>query len=418
MKPSERMIADLSRICDCGGRLCGTPSEAAAITLLAALGEHATGVPPRREPVTYDGWRAVSSRLTGADGHEHRLHPLVGSAPTATGGVRAEVIDLGRGTAEDFAAHAHELPGRIALVRHEMMFAAGTIHRRFKIHAACEAGAAAVLIAGPERGSLVTGSGRSPEGARIPAAGIAPETAEAFAPTAQGRPTARLEIATEEAPAVSSNLLFDLPGPGPERIVLCAHLDGHDIAESAIDNASGVAVALEVVRRVLPRHAEWRRGLRLIFFTVEEWALTGSAQHVAALSPRERDATGLAINLDSVGGGAELTALTSGFDGIEDMLLRSAETARIPLRLFRPLQRNSDHANFAEAGIPAFRLVAGFDDALAATGFVLTERDRRTAVEVEELERAAALTTDILLSALMASQSTAATWRRRVDSAL
>ncbi|MEO0760319.1 MAG: hypothetical protein AAFZ09_00665, partial [Pseudomonadota bacterium] len=50
----------------------------------------------------------------------------------------AEVIDLGRGTAEEFAAHAREIPGRIVLVRHEMMFAAGTIHRRFKIAAARE----------------------------------------------------------------------------------------------------------------------------------------------------------------------------------------------------------------------------------------------------------------------------------------
>ena len=42
------------------------------------------------------------------------------------------------------------------------------------------------------------------------------------------------------------------------------------------------------------------------------------------------------------------------------------ERAGVPLRLFRPLQMNSDHGNFARAGIPAFRLVAGFGEPDAA----------------------------------------------------
>ncbi|MEM1131139.1 MAG: M28 family peptidase [Pseudomonadota bacterium] len=407
-------MTEFASICDCGGRLCGTPSEAAAIALLADLGRLATGVPAIHEPVAYEGWRAVSSRLTGPDGQVHPLHPLVRSAPTPVGGIRAEVIDLGRGTAEEFAAHAPEIPGRIALVRHELMFAPGTIHRRQKIGMAAAAGAAAFLIAGPEPGSVVTGSGRGPGDVGIPAAGIAPETAEVFARTARGHVPVQMDIATEEAPAISSNLVFDIEGKGPGRVVLCAHLDGHDLAESAIDNASGLAVALEVVRRVLPRLSEWRRGLRLAFFSVEEWALTGSAQHVAALSASDRAATALAINLDAVAGGAKLTAMTSGFDVLEHQLLLSAERARVPLRLFRPHQRNSDHAVFAEAGIPAFRLVAGFGENAAATRAVLTEHDRRELVRREDMERAADLTTEILMSAMTADAAQAAAWRQRV----
>jgi aminopeptidase YwaD len=44
----------------------------------------------------------------------------------------AEVVDLGRGTPEEFAAQRAEIAGRFVLVRHELMFAAGTIHRRRK----------------------------------------------------------------------------------------------------------------------------------------------------------------------------------------------------------------------------------------------------------------------------------------------
>ena len=45
------------------------------------------------------------------------------------------------GTPENFAAHAQDLPGRIALVRHELMFAAKTIHRSRKFAMAREHGA-------------------------------------------------------------------------------------------------------------------------------------------------------------------------------------------------------------------------------------------------------------------------------------
>src|SRR5262249_4934191 len=84
-------------------------------------------------------------------------------------GVTAEVVDLGRGTPEEFQAHREDLAGRIALVRHELMFAAGTIHRRRKVMMARAAGAVGFLIAGPLPGACVAGSsGRDGDG-RYPA---------------------------------------------------------------------------------------------------------------------------------------------------------------------------------------------------------------------------------------------------------
>ena len=66
-----------------------------------------------------------------------------------------------------------------------------------------------------------------------------------------------------------------MPAEESERVVLSAHIDGHDLGESAIDNATGLAVALEVTRRLVSEADTWRRGLRLALFNVEEWALTG-----------------------------------------------------------------------------------------------------------------------------------------------
>jgi hypothetical protein len=408
---TRRLRRDLDAICACGGRLCGEDSERAAVALLARLGAEATGVPARTELVAYDGWRALDVSLTGSDGRTYPAHPLVRSAPTPPEGLEAEVIDLGRGTPEEFDAHRDEIAGRIVLVRHELMFAPGTIHRRFKVAQAIAAGAAGFLIAGPAPGHVVAGSARSPGEPGLPALGISPETAAMFARTAAGRPRARMRIATEEAQAQADNLLFDLPAGDGDRIVLSAHIDGHALGESAIDNASGLAVALEVARRVLPDRASWRRGLTLAFFNVEEWALTGSEQHVSAMTGAERERVALNVNLDSVAGGGTLTALTSGFRGLEPFLLESAERAGVPLGLYRPLQQNSDHANFARAGIPAFRLVAGFGEPTAAARLVLTPLDQRSVIDEAELEHAARLTTAVLQEALHASTPLRNSWR-------
>lgn len=413
MAGDTRLHREFCRICDCGGRLCGTASERAAVALLAELGAEVTGVSPFVMTTAYTGWCAMGASLRGPDGAAHPLHPLLRSAPTPLQGLEAEVIDLGRGTPEEIEAHAREIPGRIAMVRHELMFAPGTIHRRFKIAAAREAGAAGFLIAGPLEGGLVAGSAAGPAETTLPAAGITPETARTLARRSSGHPQVRLSIATREAPAEARNLIFDVPGPASGCVILSAHIDGHDLGESAIDNASGLAVALEAARRAIRRQARWRRGLRLAFFNVEEWALTGSADCVRALTEAERESAALNINLDSVAGGPGLTALTSGFAGLEPFLLRASERSGVSLSLFRPLQRNSDHANFAEAGIPAFRLVAGFGDPSASVRNVLTPADTRDLVRPEELSRAADLASTILISALEASEIETADWRGR-----
>lgn len=406
------MLEELRTICDFGGRLAGTESERQAMAYVAARGSLASGVPCTTLPVSYGGWRALKAELRLSDGTLASCHPLVRSMPTPPEGLTAEVIDLGRGTPEEFEAHRQEIPGRMVLVRHELMFVAGTIHRRHKYKMARDMGAVGFLIAGPVAGALVAGSsGRSEGDAGIPAAGISPETAAQLARTAAGWARATLVVATEEYSAQTSTLLFDLPGQTDETIILSAHVDGHDVNESAMDNASGVATALAVIRAIAPYVRAWRRGVRLAFFSAEEWALTGSALYVAGLSDEERKRIALNINLDTVAGGKRLAALTSGFASLEPFLLQAAEASGHKLRCVRPLQMNSDHANFALAGIPAFRLVAGYDEPDANVRFVLTPADLRDKVAEAELIKAAQLTAAFLAAGCNASSSTASQWR-------
>jgi hypothetical protein len=78
----------------------------------------------------------------------------------------------------------------------------------------------------------------------------------------------------------------------------------------------------------------------------------------------------------------------------------------------RPLFANSDHANFALAGIPAFRLVAGFDDPNANVAQVLTPSDTRNKVRESELKQAATLSAAIVAEACKALPQDALEWRQ------
>ncbi len=69
-----------------------------------------------------------------------------------------------------------------------------------------------------------------------------------------------------------------------------------------------------------------------------------------------------------------------------------------PMRTVRPLMTNSDHANFAQGGIPALRLVAGFDYPAANLRVVPNPADTRDKVGQGEL-RAATLFTAALVAA-------------------
>jgi hypothetical protein len=383
------MWAEFHALCDLGGRLAGSPSEAAA---LAWAHERLAAIPGgrlREHPVAYPGWRCRDAQLIdAASGRALGCTPLLGTAATA--GLTAEVVDLGIGRSDDVADHAGAVRGRIALVRHEYPFAAGHVHRRVKLAMAQQAGAAGFLIAHPERDvGAVSGSSGRDGGPGIPALGIDADAADALRPSAHGtRPTVRIVIDAEDVAAETRMLVLDLPGRGPDWIVVSAHLDGHPHGESAIDNATGVAVALALARALAPRVSECPRGLRVVLTSAEEWGLVGSRLWLERMDAAERRRMRLDINLDSVGGAANLTALTSGFANLDRWVRDAAARTGLSLATHLPLMSNSDHANFAAHGIPALRLIAGFSSADSHLRLLLTAADTRDKVRPDELDAA------------------------------
>lgn len=410
----QDLWSDFKALCEFGGRLTGTPSEVASRDWAAnRLGQLEPGQ-LIRTPVTYTGWTCSRAILQlAATSAPLEATALLCSGDTPADGLELEVVDCGRGTPDDIRAVGDRLRGQAALVRHDYMFATTTVHRRVKLAAAIEAGAAAFLIAATEPGigSVSGSSGLVDSTRRIPALGISAEAAEML-----GVPGTKVRIAVTAAfapQAKTETICFDIPGAGPDRVVLSAHIDGHAAGTSALDNASGVALALALARQAAPYVSGCPRGLTIALFSAEEWALTGSKEWLKGLSKPERCRMALNVNLDTVVGASSLTALTSGFSGLKPFLADAAKSAGVPLGFYEPLMPNSDHANFAAIGIPAFRLVSGFDEPRSDCRLVLTKFDHQDLVMREHFARPARLSWSILRAALTQSDSSLASLRTR-----
>ena len=408
VSPSDLLMwADFQALCDLGGRVAGSASEAAALAFARERLSAVPGARVRDDPVDYPGWRCRMAQLTSATtGSAFQCTPLLGTASAA--GIVAEVLDLGLGRHEDFGRHANRVRGRIVMVRHEYPFASGHVHRRVKLSLAQQMGAVGFLIAHAEGGvGAVSGSSGRNGGAGIPALGIGVEAAEAFRRLPDGTlPVARMVIDGDDHPARTHTLVADLPGRGPDWVVVSAHIDGHPHGESAMDNATGVAVALGLARLLAPHVSECPRGLRICLFSAEEWGLVGSRIWLEQMDEDARRSMVINLNLDSVGGASGLTALTSGFERLDAWVKATAARADLPIATHLPLMANSDHANFAAHGIPAVRLIAGFGAPDSNLRLVLTAADTRDKVHPDELDQALRIATTLTWQALAAADAT------------
>jgi len=122
--------------------------------------------------------------------------------------------------------------------------------------------------------------------------------------------------------SVQHNVVIELPGSGDGLVYLVAHYDKTDVnpikwasllinglldplvdpltfSRGAVDNATGVALVLELAARLRTR--ERRLTWRALLTGSEESGLRGARAHVARLSDAEKDALVLTINVDTIG---------------------------------------------------------------------------------------------------------------------
>jgi hypothetical protein len=189
--------------------------------------------------------------------------------------------------------------------------------------------------------------------------------------------TATVRFETEERE--SENVVGILPGADPrlvaEYVVLSAHLDhvgvgkpidGDEIYNGAMDNASGIATLIETARILRETGARPRRSILFLAVTGEEKGLLGS-RFYAAHPTVAADAIVANMNTDMFSPFFPLTSLI--VQGLEESdlasdLRRAAAASGIEVSSDPEPERNafirSDQYSFIKRGVPALSLKVGF----------------------------------------------------------
>ncbi|HEX2044455.1 MAG TPA: M20/M25/M40 family metallo-hydrolase, partial [Gaiellaceae bacterium] len=254
---------------------------------------------------------------------------------------------------DDFAGFSE---GAVALVRR------GGCFFFQKVANAEQAGAAAVLVyndGGPGRETPVTATLLEP-GTRIPVLGLASAVGEDLAAT----PGARVHVAAEvdNSERETANVIAELPGRSDAGVVLAgAHLDSVGAGPGINDNGSGVAAVLEAAVQLRRLGARPERGIRFAFWAGEELGLHGSSEYAEELGSRLEDEVALVLNFDMVGSPNFARLVYDADPEIADAFRRWFDTHGLAAAEVA-LEGRSDHAPFAERGIPVGGLFTGADE--------------------------------------------------------
>lgn len=277
-------------------------------------------------------------------------------APSSTSGCEAA----------DFAGFP---AGNIALIQR------GSCTFAQKAANADAAGASAVIIFNegqPGRTDLIIGTLGGPVAADLPVLGATFALGDSVAAALTSGPvTMRIKTDTDSSIKQTKNVIADLPGGRPDRVVVVgAHLDSVLEGPGMNDNGSGGSMNLELALRMKKHHLRPRNKVRFIWFAAEESGLLGSEYYVANLTPSELSNIAMNLNFDMVaspnyvrfvydGDGSDTpNAGPPGSDKIEQVFNAFFKWRQLPVEP-TAFDGRSDYGPFIDAGIPAGGLFTG-----------------------------------------------------------
>lgn len=159
----------------------------------------------------------------------------------------------------------------------------------------------------------------------------------------------------------SENIAVQKKGTGEGVIIVGAHYDSVDAGKGVDDNGSGVAVALEVAKRI--KAIETPYTIEFVFFGAEEVDIIGSAAYVNQMTPEQIKNTVLMINFDSLVAG-DLAYVYGNADEMgkaRERVLEIAKNANLDLITQEGMNPEfprgvtgpwSDHSPFETIGLP------------------------------------------------------------------
>ncbi|WP_448556677.1 M28 family metallopeptidase [Thalassotalea montiporae] len=196
--------------------------------------------------------------------------------------------------------------------------------------------------------------------------------------------TASVTVKNTIKKSVSNNFIATLPGTkkSDEHIIYSAHwdhlgtdtaLDGDQIYNGAVDNATGTAALIEVAEAFTKLDVKPERSITFLAVTAEEQGLLGSKFYAAnPVIPANKTVAN--INMDALGvngKSADVAVYGLGQSELDNYLTKAAEKqGRVISGDPRPaagIYYRSDHFAFANIGIPALYAKSGAQPADEAT---------------------------------------------------
>lgn len=296
-----RQVAHLSM--NIGPRLSGSAQAAKAVEYVAAE-MRKLGLDVRLQKVMVPHWVRGEEKgeivefpgMAAGTTQKVVLTALGGSVATPPQGITADVIVV-NSYDEFYKLDRDRVAGKIVLFNNKFdvdmqssgfglaAYGQAVAYRFGAAMAAAQFGAVAVLVrsAGGSQNRLAhTGAMGYRDGiTKIPGAAVSYEDAETLAYLAsQGRVRIHLTLTPQTLPDTESyNVIADLKGSEkPDEVVIVSgHLDSWDLAQGAIDDASGVAVSMSVPFILKQLNLRPKRTIRFVAWMNEENGGRGSA---------------------------------------------------------------------------------------------------------------------------------------------
>ncbi len=307
---------------------------------------------PHMESLTLPGWLRGSSKLTVTKPIKRKI-PCIVLPHSVEGEVESELVFLGDGPIDIYEERKDEIDGKIVMVTSRTPLGmARPLHRIEKYNRSILSGAEGFIFMNHYQAYGPPTGGISPI---IPAVGVSYEDGCFLARLLRRRGSIRVQIETrcKNLDVESWNVVADLSGSGDNEdfVVYGAHYDGHDIAQGALDDATGAVCVMEVARVLAKVEEHIKRRLRFILFAAEEIGLFGSRAYVKQ-HPEEMEDIRFMLNFDSAGRAGRQGFQLHGWPGLEPLFEGVADGLGIDLPIWQRVSPYSDHWPFLLQGIP------------------------------------------------------------------
>jgi carboxypeptidase Q len=276
-----------------GGRVPGTPNmEKAFRWALAAFKEAGADSVTTEEFMMPVGWAEGATRVEVTAPSAFTVRAVsIAWGPAIPKPLHARVVDVGEGTAADFAK-AGDLTGAVVLVHSKVLRTWDDLFEEYLaappiIAAALKAHAAAIAWTATREHDILYRHVNSQTGGIdvIPQVLLAREDALRIQRLIAGGQKVEMDLTLPNHIGDkfwSANVVAEIKGSEKpeEYVVLGAHLDSWELGTGALDDGCNAALVIEALRAIKASGLKPRRSIRFVLFSGEEQGLLGSIAFV------------------------------------------------------------------------------------------------------------------------------------------